>query len=56
MTCRCTYPGCTRHGKCKECLEYHREKAEFPACFFTPEGEKTYDRSWKNLQKFYRFK
>ena len=55
-TCRCTYPGCVRHGNCKECIAYHRDSGEFPACFFTPEGEKTYDRSWKNLQKYYRYK
>ncbi len=55
-SCRCTYPGCSRHGNCKACLAYHRENGEFPACFFTPEGEKTYDRSWENLQKYYRFK
>lgn len=53
--CRCTYP-CERHGKCEECIAYHRDSGEFPACFFTPEGEKTYDRSWRNLQKYYRYK
>ncbi len=53
--CLCTYPGCERHGICSECLDYHRDNGEFPACFFTKEGEKTYDRSWKNLQKYYRF-
>lgn len=54
-TCKCTY-SCERHGNCKECIAYHRDSAEFPACFFTPEGERTYDRSWRNLQKHYRFK
>lgn len=54
-SCRCTYP-CDRHGKCSECVAYHRDSGEFPACFFTPEGEKTYDRSWANLQKYYRYK
>jgi len=55
-TCRCTYPGCPRHGNCKACLAYHRDNREFPACFFSPEGEKTYDRSWENLQRYYRYK
>jgi len=55
-TCRCTYPGCHRHGNCKACLAYHRDNREFPACFFSPEGEKTYDRSWENLQRYYRYK
>lgn len=54
-SCRCTYP-CERHGNCRECVAYHRDSGEFPACFFSPEGEKTYDRSWRNLQKHYRYK
>lgn len=47
-TCPCTYP-CSRHGKCCECVAYHRASGEFPACFFTKEGEKTYDRSFACL-------
>ncbi|HEX71831.1 MAG TPA: cytosolic protein, partial [Candidatus Hydrogenedentes bacterium] len=23
LECTCTYPGCPRHGKCCECLQYH---------------------------------
>ncbi|MBU1538118.1 hypothetical protein KKF84_22595 [Myxococcota bacterium] len=42
--CNCTYP-CSRHGKCCECLAYHRKNGELPACYFTPAQEKTYDRS-----------
>ncbi|HML68906.1 MAG TPA: DUF6485 family protein [Clostridia bacterium] len=49
-TCPCTY-ACKRHGKCCECVAYHRADGEFPACFFTKEGEKTYDRSLSNLLK-----
>uniref|UniRef100_A0A7C3J5P8 Cytosolic protein n=1 Tax=candidate division WOR-3 bacterium TaxID=2052148 RepID=A0A7C3J5P8_UNCW3 len=47
--CSCTYPGCERHGKCCECISYHRKYGEFPACFFSKEGEKSYDRSFENL-------
>ncbi len=43
--CNCTYPGCSRKGICCECLQYHLSSGEFPACFFSPEAEKTYDRS-----------
>lgn len=50
VTCPCTYD-CSRHGKCCECVSYHRANGEFPACFFTREGEKTYDRSLSNLLK-----
>ncbi len=49
--CACTYPGCARHGKCCECIEYHNKKGAFPACMFSPEAEKTYDRSYEALKK-----
>lgn len=43
--CPCTYPGCPRHGDCRACVKYHREKGQLTACFFTPEEERTFDRS-----------
>jgi len=43
--CPCTYSGCPRKGICCDCIKYHREKGELPACYFSPEAEKTYDRS-----------
>ena len=43
--CNCTYEPCPRKGKCCECLHYHREAGELPACFFSKEAERTYDRS-----------
>ncbi len=43
--CPCTYPGCDRKGACCECIKYHWSRGELPACLFTPEIEKTYDRS-----------
>lgn len=46
--CACTY-GCPRSGKCNECVAYHRGKGQFPACFFSKEAEKTYDRSFEML-------
>ena len=30
--CPCTWPGCPRHGKCKECQEYHHKLGEKTAC------------------------
>lgn len=48
--CPCTYP-CDNHGKCCDCIAYHRGRGEAPACLFTKEGEKTYDRSIKFLCK-----
>jgi len=43
--CNCTYEPCPRKGICCECIAYHRARGELPACYFTAEQEKTYDRS-----------
>ena len=43
--CNCTYPGCPRHGLCCDCIAYHRKSGQLPACYFTTEQEKTWDRS-----------
>ena len=43
--CPCTYEPRERKGLCCECLRYHRAMGELPACYFTPEVERTYDRS-----------
>jgi len=43
--CNCTYEPCERKGICCECLHYHRQMGELPACFFPAEVERTYDRS-----------
>jgi len=45
--CNCTYP-CERKGKCCDCVAYHRRAGELPACYFSKEAEKTYDRSAEN--------
>jgi hypothetical protein len=42
--CNCTYP-CSRKGNCCDCLHYHRAMGELPACYFSAEAERTYDRS-----------
>lgn len=52
--CNCSYPGCERKHKCCMCLHYHRKMGELPACFFTAEYEKTYDRSIENFIKMKR--
>ncbi|MEA2020718.1 MAG: DUF6485 family protein [Patescibacteria group bacterium] len=44
--CPCTYHSCPRKGKCCECLEYHLSRNELPACAFSKQAEKTYDRSF----------
>lgn len=42
--CNCTYP-CDKKGMCCECIAYHRKRGELPACYFTDEQERTYNRS-----------
>lgn len=49
--CNCTYPGCSRKGICCECIMYHKEMNELPACFFSDETERTYDRSFRKFIK-----
>jgi hypothetical protein len=47
--CPCTYVPCSRKGVCCECIKYHWQNGELPACFFSPKAEKSYDRS---IEKF----
>jgi hypothetical protein len=38
---------------CCACINYHRPLGQMVGCYFTPEAEKTYDRSMKVfLQQF----
>lgn len=47
--CNCTYPGCDKKGICCDCLKYHLERKELPACCFPEDIEKTYDRSFEKF-------
>lgn len=47
--CNCTYEPCSRKGVCCECMAYHKEMNELPACFFPDKVEKTYDRSFRKF-------
>ncbi|MBI5116765.1 hypothetical protein HZA56_09855 [Candidatus Poribacteria bacterium] len=47
--CNCTYEPCSRKGICCECISYHRSNKELPACFFTKEAERSYDRSFRKF-------
>ncbi|HOD18490.1 MAG TPA: DUF6485 family protein [Candidatus Cloacimonadota bacterium] len=49
-SCNCSY-SCSRKGQCCECIRYHRQAGELPACYFNAEFEKTYDRSVENYLK-----
>nr|WP_320131321.1 DUF6485 family protein [uncultured Holophaga sp.] len=47
--CACTYLACDKRGNCCACVSYHKTKDEVPGCFFSAEGEKSYDRSRANF-------
>ena len=53
IDCNCSYP-CEKKGLCCECLSYHRTRDEIPACFFTDDVEKTYNRSIENFLRIYQ--
>ncbi|HHE39418.1 MAG TPA: hypothetical protein ENL20_12745 [Candidatus Cloacimonetes bacterium] len=44
QSCNCSYP-CGKKGICCECISYHRSRRELPACYFSNDAERTYDRS-----------
>lgn len=52
--CPCSYPGCPRKGICCQCIRHHHEKDQLPACYFSPEVEKTYDRSIKKFMESFK--
>ena len=43
--CNCSYSPCPRKGICCECMAYHRQNGEMPACYFSDKAERTWDRS-----------
>lgn len=53
-TCNCTYEPCGKKGKCCECVAYHRKLGELPACYFSDDIEKGYDRSIENFIRHYK--
>lgn len=49
--CTCTYEPCSRKGQCCECVQYHKKMNQLPGCFFPPDVERTYDRSYKRFME-----
>jgi len=49
--CTCTYSSCSRRGVCCDCVRYHLGAGELPGCFFPPEAERTYDRSFAHFAR-----
>ena len=52
--CNCTYEPCNKKGICCECLQYHLQMGQLPACTFPNDVEKTYDRSIETFIKTYQ--
>jgi hypothetical protein len=51
--CNCTWEGCPRKGKCCDCLQYHWQRRELPACLFPDDVEQSYDRSLERFIELY---
>jgi len=51
LECPCTKEGCANNSKCEPCVARHVGMGNFPACFFSAEAEKLYDRSFEALVK-----
>lgn len=49
--CNCTYNPCSRKGNCCDCLTYHINSRELPACFFPADAERSYDRSYEHFAR-----
>jgi hypothetical protein len=49
--CNCSYDPCPRKGMCCQCLHYHLNMRELPACCFPDDAEKTYDRSFTHFAR-----
>ncbi|MBW2979648.1 cytosolic protein [Candidatus Woesearchaeota archaeon] len=49
--CPCSYPNCDKKGVCCECIRYHLSRNELPACCFSAEIEKAWDRSFERFCK-----
>jgi hypothetical protein len=52
--CTCTYPGCKHHAICCDCLHRHKAKRQLPGCFFPPDVEKTWERSFEAFAELVR--
>lgn len=53
-SCNCTYEGCSRHGHCCDCLQFHLKHQQLPACCFPADVEASYDRSFAQFVKTYQ--
>ncbi len=47
--CNCSYSPCSRKGVCCDCITYHLNSRQLPACCFPNDVESTYDRSFEKF-------
>ncbi len=47
--CTCSYEPCSRKGSCCDCVSYHLRLKQLPGCFFPPDAERSYDRSFRHF-------
>jgi len=50
-SCNCSYEPCVRKGNCCDCLSYHINSRELPACCFPNDAERNYDRSFEHFAR-----
>jgi hypothetical protein len=56
QTCNCTYDPCSKKGTCCDCLSYHLQMRELPACCFPPEAERSFDRTFEHFSRLVQSK
>jgi len=49
--CNCSYEPCSKKGVCCDCLNYHLQNRELPACCFPADSERSYDRSFEHFAR-----
>ena len=49
--CNCSYSPCSRKGICCDCISYHLNMRELPACCFPASSERTFDRSFEHFAR-----
>lgn len=49
--CNCSYEPCPRKGICCDCVSYHLNSRQMPACFFPAGAERSYDRSFEHFAR-----
>jgi len=51
VQCNCTYSPCSRKGICCDCIRYHLNMRELPACVFPKDAEASFDRSFEHFAR-----